>query len=76
MKSQSVVSPREQFEEMCEVGVDDLAHITGGYFVGDGYCGTWVPGPPRPPWLQQVAVNPQPLPPGEATGVAQLVIAL
>jgi hypothetical protein len=26
-----------------------LAEVAGGIFVLDGYCGTWVPLPPRPP---------------------------
>ncbi len=31
-----------------------LAEIAGGIFVGDGYCGTWVPLPPRPPTTPQL----------------------
>jgi hypothetical protein len=33
---------------MCEAHTAELSNVNGGYFVADGYCGTWVPRLPLP----------------------------
>jgi hypothetical protein len=40
----------DQESRLCETSAAELAAITGGAFivVGDGYCGTPYPWPPRP----------------------------
>jgi hypothetical protein len=61
------MTTNEQDRAMRETTPAELGGIAGGgiVIVGDGYCGTPWPGP-RPLGINQVAVNPQPLPPGDS----------
>ena len=51
--------------------VNEIAQVSGGYYMDWDWCGTKVPGWPRPKslgslavnTLDMVALNPQPLPP-------------
>jgi hypothetical protein len=51
MTNLSVTVTQEPEKRLREVDPGELAGVSGGGFilVGDGYCGTPVPWPPRPP---------------------------
>jgi hypothetical protein len=73
MKNGNRIGKTEKHEGLRKLEAAQLADVTGGtMWVGDGYCGTPVPWPPRP-WQVTGAslyVNPAPWTAG-LTGIQQ-----